>query len=80
MLDGSNFDPRPLRIRIMGCLSYPMWMTTEQVAVKLGDPHYTVSSMMSKMFLYGGPIERQTVPGKGNKFQYRFKPATKART
>lgn len=77
MLDASNFDPRPLRIRIMSVLTYPMWMTTQQVAEKTGDAHYTVSAMMSKMYLYGGPIERQRVSNRHNKFQYRFKPVTK---
>lgn len=78
MLDPGNFDPRALHVRIVECLSYPQWMTTEQVAAKLGDAHYSVSSIMSKLFLYGSPIERQRVPGKANKFEYRLKVKTKS--
>lgn len=73
MLDASNFDPRPLRIRIVEALSWPEYISTEDIAKRLGDPHYTVSSMMSKLYLYGGPVERITAPSRGNKYVYRRK-------
>lgn len=78
MLDGSNFDPRSLHVRILEVLTYPMWMSTQQVSEKLGDAHYSVSSIMSKLYLYGGPVERQPDPNRGNKFLYRLKPPKKS--
>lgn len=77
MLDASNFDPRALRIRIVEALSYPMWISVTDLAKRLDTPVYTVGAMVSKLYLYGGPIERQPDPHRGNKFLYRLKPSKK---
>ena len=72
MLDPANFDPRPLRMRLLDALELDRWMTGSELAAKLGDPHYTVLSVISKMYLYGGPIERMKPEG-GGAFRYRRK-------
>ena len=72
MLDAANFDPRPLRVRLLEALPVDGWMTGQELAAKLGDPHYTVLSMISKIYMYGGPVERMKPDG-GGAYRYRRK-------
>lgn len=72
MLDASNFDPRALHVRIVEVLPVDRWMSGKEVSAALGDAHYNVLSVLSKMYLYGGPIERMKPPG-GGAYRYRRK-------
>lgn len=59
MLDPSNYDPRPLRVRVPELLArYPLGLSTKEIAELLGDPQYTVSAVVSKMAAYGIAIEK----------------------
>lgn len=67
----SLLDVRSLRERVIETLhGFPDGATTRDLAAKLGDPQYSISSVVSKIFLYGGPIE---------KIGHQFGPGTKWR-
>lgn len=73
MLDPSNYDPRPLHIRIFEMLKrYPLGIGTKDLAELLGDHKPTVSAMISKMAIYGARIEK--IGGnRGQKCLWRLK-------
>lgn len=77
MLDASNYDARPLRLRINDRLSHPSWKSATEISRELNVAFYTVSAMMSKMFLYGAPWERKQSERRSNEFVYRLKPETR---
>lgn len=59
MLDGSNYDTRALRIRVLEVLeNFPDGLTTKEIAEYLGEAQYTVSPIVSRLFLYGPQVEK----------------------
>ena len=60
MLHSSELDPRPLRIRILEALPIAPapGISMRELGERLGDPPYSVSSVVSKMHAYGGPVEK----------------------
>lgn len=73
MLDPSNYDPRPLHVRIVEALKrYPYGIGTKDLSEILGDDKPTVSSMISKMAIYGDRVEK--VGGsRGQRCRWRLK-------
>jgi len=73
MLDPSNFDPRPLRVRVPEALAkYPEGLSTKDLAAVLGDPQYTISSVVSKMASYGDRIVKVgSTHGQGCKWKLK---------
>lgn len=76
MLDPENYDPRPLRIRVMEVLeNFPDGLTTKELAHYLGEPQYTVSAIVSRLFLYGPHVEKiNRAMGPGVKWRLASKP------
>lgn len=55
-------DDRPLRVRVVEALKrHPKGLSTKDLESILKVPRYTVSPVVSKICMYGGPIEK--VPG-----------------
>lgn len=73
MLDASNYDPRPLRIRIPEALArYPEGLSTKELSAILGDPQYTISAVVSKMAAYGQSIQKTgSTHGKGTRWRLK---------
>ena len=76
MLDPTNFDPRPLRVRIKDMLGkHPEGLMTKELAAHLGDPQYTVSGVLSKLVSYGAGVQkvRIAVPDRDGAIRARYK-------
>lgn len=59
-------DPRPLRVRIIEALKpYPLGLTARELAQVMGDWQPGISSIVSKMHTYGGPVEKVCNDGNG---------------
>lgn len=80
MQNASTFDARALRLRVLDKIGTGTWKTPQEIAEELGEAYYTVSAMMSKMYLYGGPLERQRDPRKSSRYLYRRKTIEEHRT
>lgn len=77
MLDASNYDPRPLHVRITEALKrYPLGIGTKDLAEILGDDKPTVSAMVSKMAIYGDRIEK-IGPSYGQGVKWKLKCASR---
>ena len=56
----SNYDPRPARVRVMEKFEQQperLW-TTRELSEELHIGQYSVSPIVSKIHMYGGPIEK----------------------
>lgn len=74
MLDGANYDPRPLYVRIIELLGKSRdGMTTKELAAQLGVWQPTVSAQVSKLHAYGAGVER-IGPAYGQGGKWRLKP------
>jgi hypothetical protein len=59
MLNAENFDSRPLRARIKEMLKlHPEGLSTKELSILLGDPQYTISSVISKLHSYGAGVDK----------------------
>lgn len=80
MLNASRYtDARALRLRVLDTVGINTWKSPQQVAEELGEAYYTVSALLSKMYLYGGPLVRQRDPVRPNRYLYRRKTVSEHR-
>lgn len=68
-------DERPLRVRVVETLrQHPEGMSTKELEAILRVPRYTVSPVVSKICMYGGPIEKcPDAPTHGAGTRWRLK-------
>lgn len=67
-------DDRALRHRVVDTLKeFPDGASTAQLAAVMGDAQATISGIVSKMHVYGGPIDKIGDGGSGPKIRWRLR-------